>query len=246
MRTITGKQFVREVSNILEQYLRAVQVASNPRLLDPEWKGTPAKFAELDEIVGEVTTAGQKIVIWTNYLLNVAELRERYAPLGSAELSGNVPIRERQGLITTFQNDPQMRVLVAVPAAGGVGVTLTAATTAVYVERTWNAEHWLQSIDRLHRVGQRGTVSIISLCSGGVDEAIARNLERKTRMQAQVLGDEPIPERVVDSFPSIDDLIAAVQPEGEAANRRGNHDHNLKSPGDILGVHNGGMFPELG
>jgi SNF2 family DNA or RNA helicase len=170
MRSLSGEQFVREITNILEEYLRAVQVSSNPRLIDPEWKGEPAKFLELDEIVREIVhEQGQKIVVWTNYLGN------------------------RESTVRAFQESDKPKILVAVPAAGGVGITLTAAQTAVYVDKTWNAEHWMQSVDRIHRIGQRGTVNVISLLGCKVDEIIHWNLRRKEQGQARVLGDYETP-----------------------------------------------------
>jgi len=190
MRSISGEQFVREITNILEEYLRAVQVASNPRLIDPEWKGDPAKFVELDEIVQElVREQGQKVVVWTNYLGNVRELCERYKDLGAAPFSGEVAPAERERTVREFQEGQGVKILVAVPAAGGVGITLTAAQTAVYLDKTWNAEHWMQSVDRIHRIGQHGTVNVISLLGCKVDEIIHWNLRRKEQRQAEVLGD---------------------------------------------------------
>jgi SWI/SNF-related matrix-associated actin-dependent regulator 1 of chromatin subfamily A len=190
MRSLSGEQFVREITNILEEYLRAVQVSSNPRLIDPEWKGEPAKFLELDEIVREVVhEQGQKIVVWTNYLGNVRELCERYKEFGAAPFSGEVSAAEREATVRRFQEGNDLSILVAVPAAGGVGITLTAAQTAVYLDKTWNAEHWMQSVDRIHRIGQRGTVNVISLLGCKVDEIIHWNLRRKEQGQARVLGD---------------------------------------------------------
>jgi len=190
MRSLSGEQFVREITNILEEYLRAVQVSSNPRLIDPGWKGDPAKFLELDEIVQElVHEQGQKVVVWTNYLGNVSELCERYKAYGTAPFSGEVSAAEREKTVRAFQESAEPRILVAVPAAGGVGITLTAAQTAVYIDKTWNAEHWMQSVDRIHRIGQKGTVNVISLLGCKVDQIIHWNLRRKEQGQARVLGD---------------------------------------------------------
>jgi SWI/SNF-related matrix-associated actin-dependent regulator 1 of chromatin subfamily A len=194
MRSLSGEQFVREITNILEEYLRAVQVSSNPRLIDPEWKGEPAKFLELDEIVQEIVhEQSQKLVVWTNYLGNVSELCERYKRYGTAPFSGEVSAAEREKTVRAFQESEEPRILVAVPAAGGVGITLTAAQTAVYVDKTWNAEHWMQSVDRIHRIGQRGTVNVISLLGCKVDQIIHWNLRRKEQGQARVLGDYDTP-----------------------------------------------------
>jgi SWI/SNF-related matrix-associated actin-dependent regulator 1 of chromatin subfamily A len=212
MRALSGEQFVREITNILEEYLRAVQIASNPRLIDPLWKGDPAKFLELDEIVDEVVRGqGQKLVIWTNYLGNIRELVERYSDLGAAPFSGEVSASDREVTVRAFQEHETPRILVAVPAAGGVGITLTAAQTAVYLDKTWNAEHWMQSVDRIHRIGQRGTVNIVSLLGCKVDEIIHWNLRRKERAQAEVLGDEKRSSSDHAGVPSRAELLQALE-----------------------------------
>ncbi len=211
MRAASGEQFVREITNILEEYLRAVQVASNPRLIDPEWKGDPAKFLELDEIVNEVVReGGQKMVVWTNYLGNVRELAERYKDLGTAQFSGEVSPAEREATVRAFQQTESPRILIAVPAAGGVGITLTAAQTAVYIDKTWNAEHWMQSVDRIHRIGQQGTVNIISLLSCKVDEIVHWNLRKKEQAQAEVLGDVKGKDTLKNT-PTREELLAALE-----------------------------------
>jgi SNF2 family DNA or RNA helicase len=206
--SLSGSTYLKEISSVLEEYLRAVQVCSNPRLVDPSWSGDPAKFLECDEIVGEIVEErGEKLVIWTNYLGNVAELCTRYQHLGAKPFSGEVDPAERDLTIEEFQKGESVKILVAIPAAGGVGITLTAAQTAVYLDKTWNAEHYLQSVDRIHRIGQRGTVNIISLHASKVDALIARNLRRKEKELKRVLGDSD----EAGEFISREELIEAVR-----------------------------------
>ena len=208
LMSVKGKIFTREVSSILEQYLRAVQIASNPRLVDPTWSGTPAKFSELDflleELVGEHE---RKVVIWTNYVGNTVELAERYKSYGTKILAGSVRPAERQETVRAFQAGPDgPRVIIALPAVAGVGLTLTRAQTAIYLDKTWNAEHWLQSIDRIHRIGQTGTVSVISLHASKVDWLISANLKRKGMAQSALMDGEAN----IARLPSRDELLAAV------------------------------------
>ena len=215
----SGEEFTREIASILEEYLRAVQIASNPRLVDPAWVGEPAKFLELDDIVKEVVVeSGRKLVIWTNYLLNVTELCERYKAYGIKPFSGEVKPEIRTKTVAEFQSDSELKILVAIPAAGGVGITLTAADTAVYIDKTWNGEHWMQSIDRIHRIGQKGTVTIISLLASRVDEMIHRNVERKREFQATVFSDSKSSrqESGGDRAPTMVQLREAVQMSEEA------------------------------
>ena len=93
------------------------------------------------------------------------------------------------------------------PAAGGVGITLTAAQTAVYLDRTWNAEHWLQSIDRVHRIGQAGTVRIIVLSGSKVDDLIGYNLKRKSDQMNRLLAGAGDSELLL---PTIQELLEAL------------------------------------
>ncbi len=211
--TCTGDSFVKQIDNLLEEYLRAVQIASNPRLVDQNWQGEPAKFLEIDEIVNEVVREQNgKVVIWTNFLGNVDELVERYKDLGAMPFSGKVSTAIRDRTIEEFQNADKVKVLVAVPAAGGVGITLTAAQTAIYLDKSWNAEHWLQSVDRIHRIGQKGSVTIISLSASKMDELISRNLNRKAYMQAGLLGDRKS-EINSSGYPTKEELIEALTEE---------------------------------
>lgn len=214
LRSMTGEEFYRQIDSILEQYLRAVQIASNPRLVDPEFKGEPAKFLELDEIVEEVVKEkSEKIVIWTNYRGNVEELVNRYKEYGALPFTGETPPHERQKFIEQFQTSKEdsPKILVAIPAAGGVGITLTAAQTAVYIDKTWNAEHWLQSVDRIHRIGQTGTVNIISLQACRIDKFIASNLERKQELLRQLFENSL---QTKSGF-SKEELLSAIEDEQE-------------------------------
>lgn len=209
-----GKTYTKEISSILEEYLRAVQIASNPRLVDQAWVGEPAKFLELDEIVDEIVGEGEKkLLIWTSYIKNTEELCKRYKKYGTRAFNGNVSTQEREKTIRAFQdlNNSEVKILIAIPAAGGVGITLTATQTAVYLDKTWNAEHWLQSIDRIHRIGQIGSVQIISLHACPIDYLIQGNLAKKEKMQRQLLGDDKVELAELDFLPTREELLAAVR-----------------------------------
>ena len=214
LSTVSGETYTREIESILERFLRAVQIASNPRLVDETWEGQPAKFIELDDIVQEVVfEQRRKLVIWTNYRKNVEELVQRYSQHGCAGFSGETSAELRSELIQKFQDksDNSLSILVAIPAAGGVGITLTAAQIAVYLDKTWNAEHWMQSVDRVHRIGQKGTVQILSLHSGRVDDIVYKNLLGKELAQRELLSDAI--SRQETRYPTRLELLDALNPK---------------------------------
>ena len=210
MTSMSGKAFYRDIDNTLEEFLRAVQIASNPRLVDETFMGESAKFIELDQLLYElIEEQDEKVVVWTNYLVNVRELRVRYKKYGAFAFSGEQSVDERAHAVEEFQKrDSGFRVLIAVPAAGGVGITLTAARTAIYLDKTWNGEHWLQSIDRVHRIGQEGVVNIVSLESGRVDGLISSNLEKKEMFLRDLLDSELSTDQY---YPTREELLAALE-----------------------------------
>ena len=74
---------------------------------------------------------------------------------------------------------------------GGIGINLTAAKVAVYHTRGWSLEDYLQSQDRLHRIGQTGTVTIVNLVANHtVDEHIAKALSTKQDLADRLTGDD--------------------------------------------------------
>lgn len=189
LTNLEGEAYKRSIDNILEQFLRAVQIASNPRIIDSTWKGEPVKFLELDQIVEEAIAQEQKLVIWTNFTENIRELVVRYKEYQARPYYGEIKPVDRQKYVNEFQSSEagRAKILIAIPAAGGVGINLTAASSAVYLDKTWNAEHWLQSIDRIYRIGQTNSVNIISLNACSIDYIISKNLKKKQELLNQVM-----------------------------------------------------------
>lgn len=156
-----------------------------------------AKLAELDDLLLD-ELAGEQVVIFGQYQRELEKLWQRYAPpsVGSDEwdqpaiLYGPTSEHRRHELIEQFQKGDR-RLLFAQQRTGGIGITLTAAKTAIYYTRSWSLEDYLQSQDRLHRIGQTGTVSILHLIAkGSVDEEIAKALREKQNLADTLTGDD--------------------------------------------------------
>lgn len=65
---------------------------------------------------------------------------------------GGQTARERTANVDAFQGK-ELDLICVTTGAGGVGLTLTAARTAVFLQRPWSLVEALQSEDRLHRIG---------------------------------------------------------------------------------------------
>jgi SNF2 family DNA or RNA helicase len=153
-----------------------------------------SKLNALDEILEE--TDG-KVIIWANYLYNIHEIKDflvnKYGPESTVSIFGEVSVEDRKKAVERIQTDPKTRFLVGNPTTGGFGLTLTACNTVVYYSNNYNLEVRMQSEDRAHRMGQKGTVVYIDIVAKGtLDEAIMKSLTSKGKLAAKTLGEEEL------------------------------------------------------
>ncbi|CAE6879002.1 hypothetical protein R75471_01673 [Paraburkholderia domus] len=185
VNSLEGKEVLERGDAILARMVRLAQLASNPGLLDAAYQETPGKFKVLDGLLERymVRDAKQKVIIWTSFVRNIEAMRQRYDQWSPVVIHGEVSNEERDVAVRAFRNNPQTRLLVANPAAAREGLTLTEATVAIYVDRTFNLVDYLQSQDRIHRISQTEACEIVLLIANNtVDEFIDFSLEQKHRL----------------------------------------------------------------
>lgn len=85
-------------------------------------------------------------------------------------LDGSIPPGQRHSVVTRFNNDPSIDVLLLTTQVGGLGLNLTGADTVIFVEHDWNPMKDLQAMDRAHRIGQRKVVNVYRLITRGTLE----------------------------------------------------------------------------
>lgn len=132
-----------------------------------------------------------KFIVWARFREELDAIRDALTEAGIScvQYHGGVSRDDREAAVDSFQHG-DVRVFVGQPQSGGIGLTLTAAETVFYFSNDFNLETRLQSEDRAHRIGTRRNVVYIDIAAENtVDEQIARNLQRKKRTAAVVLGD---------------------------------------------------------
>jgi SNF2 family DNA or RNA helicase len=184
-------------NNILTVLLRLTQVTAGMvgERGRYQWLDDNAKVDELDHLLRE-DLANEQVVIFGLYQFELEQLAKRYddgsfgvGPYALPIIYGPTPERVRHELIEQFQ-EGQRRLLFCQVRTGGIGINLTAAQTAIYTTRSWSLEEYLQSQDRLHRIGQTGTVSIIHLLAeASIDEDISKALAEKKNTADHLTGD---------------------------------------------------------
>ncbi|XP_064635758.1 TATA-binding protein-associated factor 172-like [Lineus longissimus] len=93
-------------------------------------------------------------------------------------LDGSVPAGTRHGLVSRFNNDPSIDVLLLTTHVGGLGLNLTGADTVIFVEHDWNPMKDLQAMDRAHRIGQKKVVNVYRLITRGTLEEKIMGLQK--------------------------------------------------------------------
>jgi SNF2 family DNA or RNA helicase len=215
---IRSKQAFRRLGRSVA---RLLQFVSNPSLLSSDIgvanrdllravlaEGDSPKLRYVLKRARALANDGQKVLIWSSFVRNVEFLADRLADLGAVYIHGGVDAGDedddetREGKIKLFHDDPNVKVMIANPAAASEGVSLhTVCHHAIYLDRTFNAAHYLQSEDRIHRLGlapdQRTTIELVE-CVGTVDETVRERLGQKVSAMAAALEDsalriDPIP-----------------------------------------------------
>ena len=179
---------------------------------------TPPKFLELVKIVADSKSEGSKTLVWSHFVRNLEWLHNHVlANAQPAMVHGGVPVEAGRGVtrqeeIDRFRNDPECSVLLANPAAMSEGVSLhQVCNSAVYVDRTFNAGQFLQSQDRIHRLGLLpGVTTKITILQtlGTIDQVVDNRLASKVAVLASLMTDADLPTM---ALPDEDDYGPAVE-----------------------------------
>lgn len=99
-------------------------------------------------------------------MLNIVEndlLKKHMPTVSYLRLDGGIPAASRHQIVTKFNSDPSIDVLLLTTQVGGLGLNLTGADTVIFVEHDWNPMKDLQAMDRAHRIGQKKVVNVYRL-----------------------------------------------------------------------------------
>lgn len=152
--------------------------------------------AKLERIVSDIRSAvdgGQKVIVFSQFTGTIMALKEELAqskrgsryddakePILAVMLTGQDDMHARQKAVDAFQNHDDTKVFIANIKAGGVGITLTAASIVMFADMEWSPELHSQAEDRAHRIGQEGTVNVYYyIAADTIEEDIVDILERK-------------------------------------------------------------------
>ena len=149
-----GRPVLDDAEALLKRLLRLVQIASNPATVDQSYRARPGKLTPLLHLVHGAVDADEKIVVWTTFTENADYLCRQLDEFGAVVVHGGFSMADRQGALNAFKAKPECRVLVATPGSAKEGLTLTVANHAVFFDRSFSLDDYLQAQDRIHRISQ--------------------------------------------------------------------------------------------
>lgn len=149
------------------------------------------KADEVVNIVEEVVSSGEKVIIFSQYIEEgIAKLAEILDGYGVVQLTGKMTATQRRIAIDSFKSDPNVAIFLISLKAGGTGLTLTEASYVVHFDHWWNPAVMTQAEDRVHRAGQKRAVMIYELgMENSIERRIYEVLQEKKVLAQQVIDD---------------------------------------------------------
>lgn len=191
--------------------MRLLQAASNPALLiragiphdallrEVLKNGDSPKIEYVCKRARSLAAKGRKVLIWSTFVENVELLASRLRDLGADFIHGKVDTgsdeeeNTRERKIKRFKTERDAMVLIANPAACSESISLhDVCHNAIYLDRNYNAAQFMQSEDRIHRLGLPASVETlieIVYSPETIDESVDRRLRHKVSAMARALND---------------------------------------------------------
>ena len=170
---------------------------------------TPSKFIKAKQLIEEILARGERVVVWAVFVQNVEDFQKYLGTQGivSEIIYGATPVEKddydpslwtREKIIEEFHSpNSKFRVLIANPFAVSESISLhKVCHNAIYLERSFNAAHFIQSKDRIHRYGLKNEDKIhyyYILSDNNTDFTIHQRLAEKEKRMMEIIECEQIP-----------------------------------------------------
>ena len=165
------------IQHVFELVLRLKQICN----FDPA-TGASAKLERLTADLEEVAASGKKAIVFSQWVKCIDILAASAPPLRPARISRQMPSKQRDGVLKQFKEDKSKHVILMSYGAGSVGLNLQFCEYVFLFDRWWNPAVEDQAINRAHRIGAAGPVTVTRMLSlATIEERINEVLEHKRR-----------------------------------------------------------------
>lgn len=150
-----------------------------------------AKMSRAIDFATNIINGGEKIVIFSQFVSITEQIAAHFGAKAVC-FTGKHSAGEKQAAVDRFMKDNTCMVFCGTLGAAGVGITLTSASIALFVDQPWTPSDMEQAEDRIHRASTTSDkVQIIKLlCHDTIDEEIDILLREKSAVTSMVLDGE--------------------------------------------------------
>ncbi|KAH6710614.1 SNF2 family N-terminal domain-containing protein [Leptodontidium sp. MPI-SDFR-AT-0119] len=156
----------------------------------------PTKIKELAaDLVSHGSNEKSVVFSYWTYTLDLVQTALDDSGIEYARFDGKMSPAKRTQALRSFQRDPSIRVILVSITCGGAGLDLTAASRAYLMEPHWNPMIEEQALCRVHRVGQKRSVTTIRyLMRDSFEEQVVEIQKRKKLLAKVTFGQDPLEE----------------------------------------------------
>jgi len=166
------------IQHVFELVLRLKQICN----FDPV-TGASAKLDRLEADIEEVAASGKKAIVFSQWVKTLKHLSNRLQRFGPLQYHGGIPSNRRDAILDQFKEDPASSVILMSYGSGAVGLNLQFCEYVFLFDRWWNPAVEDQAINRAHRIGAVGPVTVTRMLSvGTIEERIQQILEDKREL----------------------------------------------------------------
>ena len=171
-----SKLFILQAMGELRQIASIPEIKSDNQIISP-------KREILMDHVADAAAGKHKVLVFANYLHSLECISQDMEAAGIDHLVMTGATRDRNHIVTQFQEDEACQALLMTLKTGGLGLNLTAAEYVFLFDPWWNLAAENQAIDRAHRMGQKNTVfSYRLIARNTIEEKILLLQEEKKKL----------------------------------------------------------------
>ena len=173
------------IQHVFELVLRLKQICN----FDPA-SGASCKLERLKADMEEIAASGKKAIVFSQWVDTLLKIAEPLEPFGPLQYHGRIPSKQRDGVIQQFKEDPTKHVILMSYGAGSVGLNLQFCEYVFLFDRWWNPAIEDQAINRAHRIGAAGAVTVTRMMAAEtIEERIHDVLEEKRALFNELFAD---------------------------------------------------------
>ncbi len=186
-------------ANILSLTTRLRQATASPWVLSSE-DIPSAKVDRAKDLVEEIVENGDKVIIFSVFKDPLNKLYTELSQYNPVLVTGDIQDSQVEINKKIFQENSDCKLMLATTQKAGTGLTLTAASYAIFLDTPWTAAEFEQAQDRIHRIGANKNVFIYELITKDtIDERVHDIVQTKEAISDFII-DDKISENSIDSL----------------------------------------------